>query len=123
ANAKLPREVARMPRAPYAYLAEVAYEPERREMAARLHPGPEDRQHGRVGSGQVARGDGRNGGGAHLGNQPAVHAHQRLAGFGLEENEGRVVRRHTAVLRIEGHDLHPETARVRGHDAEKAVVL
>jgi transposase len=72
---------------------------------------------------QNLRGDRRDGGGAHLGDQSPVHAHQRLTGLRLEEQNRGVVGRDALIVRVERDELHPESPGVRRHQAEKTLVL
>jgi hypothetical protein len=93
-------------------------------VAARLHPRADNRQHRRIRSGKVFRCDRRYCGGAYLGYKPPVHAGERLAGLGFEEQDSRVVSGDALILRIESYELGAQSAAGVGwHEGEEALML
>ena len=93
--------------APHAHLREPAHPRERLQMRVRLHAAADERQHARVGRRDVLGHRGRDGGGAHLGDQSPVHRRDRLARVGPHEHDHRVVGGNAAarVAGIEAHEL------------------
>ncbi len=92
-------------------------------MAAGLHPRAEDRQDRRVPAGETLRRDRRDGGGAHLGDEPAVHGGEWLAGLGPKEQDQRVMGRDAPVAGIESDELGAEGGRGGGgHGGEESLV-
>jgi hypothetical protein len=117
-------ERGRPSRAPHPDLPKLAHQSQRLKVASRLHPRADDRQHRGGGSGEMIRGDCRDGSGAHLGDEPAVHGHERLAGFGLEEEDRGVVGWYGGVAGVEGYQLRAQGGSGVGrHEAEEPLVL
>ena len=75
-----------------------------------LHARTENRQHPGLAAREEIGRHRRDGRGAHLGDQPAVHGHERLAGFRAKEHDHGVMRRQTSVVRVKGHQLGAERA-------------
>ena len=99
---------------------------ERFEMGLRLNAAAEQRQHAAPRRREVFGGSGRHRGGAHLGDQPAVHHRQGFAGIGAEQEDHRHVGRDIGarIAGIEADEL--QAHRLRGHrrhDAEIALLL
>ena len=119
-HAMLLGERRRVPGTPYPDFLERPDVPQRGEVTLRLHPGAENREHRRILSRQPLRRDRGCRGGPHLGDEPAVHHGERLAGLGLEHHDEGVMRVSADVVGIERDELGAEGASIRGHDGEEA---
>ena len=75
------------------------------------------------GAREMVGGDGGNGRGPHLGDQAAVHRHERFAGFRAKKEDHRVMRRDALVVRVKSNEFGPKRAAVGGHHSEEPVVL
>ena len=92
------------------------------QVAVGLHAGPEYREYRGVRAGELLGGHGRCGRRPHLGDQPPVHHGERLAGFGPEQHDHRVMGMDALVVGIEGDQLGAERTGIRRHDGEEASV-
>ena len=112
--------------APHPHLVDRPYPLQRLEMGRRLHAAAEQRQDMRIRSREVPGRRRRYRGGAHLGNEAAVHHRQRLAGLGAEQQHHRHVGRQggAGIARIEADQLRPHCRLGDGrHDAEISPAL
>ena len=92
-------------------------------MAPRLDPRAENAEHRGLRSREQPGGDRRHRRRAHFGDEPAVHRDQRLARFGPEEQDHRVVARDALVVGVKRDQLGAERAAVSRHEPQEALVL
>ncbi len=96
-------------------------------MAAGLDPGSQDGKHGGIRPRHIFHGDRGDGGGAHLGDEAAIHHSQERAGLGVEQQDAGTVSGQAArLVRSDyGHQLgaqHGGVPHESGHGAEEGHV-
>ena len=84
-------------RAPDANLMKTAYQLQRFQVTRRLHARAQDAEDAGVGASEQVRCHRGDGSGAEFGDEPAIQHRERLTGLRPEQEDERMVRRHSLV--------------------------